>query len=107
MMIKDTNVPNDIDIQSLFISAKQFLSIAESSKLKDKEITTLICAGIQDLERCGVNTSLQDSLIETAILMFVKSNFGNVNIKEKELARRSYDSLSITLASSSFYRKEE
>ena len=70
--------------------AKQSLSIVETATAKDEEIKMWINAGIADLKRQDIDTEKDDSLIDSAIVMFVKSNFGNVDIKEKELAQRNY-----------------
>lgn len=95
-------------MDDLLIVAKQFLSIVETSTLKDAEINSLIEAGKLELERVNIDVSGRyDSLIETTILMFVKANFGNVNLKEKEYARRSFESLIESLSLSSKYLKAE
>lgn len=95
-------------MDDLLIAAKQFLSIVETSTLKDAEINSLIEAGKLELERVNIDVSGRyDSLIETTILMFVKANFGNVNLKEKEYARRSFESLIESLSLSSKYLKAE
>ena len=39
--------------------------------------------------------------------MFVKSNFGNVNIKEKELAAKVFNNLEQSLSLSEGYKKEK
>lgn len=86
--------------------AKQILSIISTATLKDEEIKLFISAGILELERSGVDTSSFDELITTAIMMYVKANFGNVDIKNKELAQRTFDSLEKSLSQSENYRKE-
>lgn len=84
--------------------AKQSLSIVETATAKDEEIKMWINAGIADLERQGINTKKDNSLIDSAIVMFVKSNFGNVDIKEKELAQRTYNLLCANLGLSIDYK---
>ena len=76
------------------------------SILKDEEIKMLIQAGIADLNRQGIVSSLdtKDSLVKSAIVMFVKANFGNVDIKEKELAQRTYSLLCNNLSLSEDYK---
>ena len=85
---------------------KQCLSIVETATLKDEEIKMLIQAGIADLVRQGINASedTEDSLVKSAIVMFVKANFGNVDIKEKELAQRTYSLLCANLGLSEDYK---
>ena len=89
--------------------AKQCLSIVETATLKDEEIKMLIQAGIADLKRQGIKTSedTSDSLIKSAIIMFVKANFGNVDIKEKELAQRTYGLLCANLSLSEDYKESD
>lgn len=86
---------------------KQSLSIIETATLKDKEIKMLIQAGIADLNRQGIvaSVSTEDSLVQSAIVMFVKANFGNVDIKEKELAQRTYSHLCANLSLTEEYRE--
>ena len=88
---------------------KQSLSIIETATLKDKEIEMLIQAGIADLNRQGILASVntKDSLIKSAIVMFVKANFGNVDIKEKELAQRTYGLLCANLGLSEGYKESD
>lgn len=85
---------------------KQCLSIVETATLKDEEIKMWIQAGIADLGRQGIVVSVgtTDSLVQSAIVMFVKSNFGNVDIKEKELAQRTYSLLCNNLSLSEDYK---
>ena len=92
-------------MEELLKKAKQCLSIVETSTFKDEEIEMLINAGIKDLDRQDINTKLEDDLVNAAIIMFVKANFGNVNIKEKELAKNTYILLCNNLSLSSEYRK--
>lgn len=96
-------------MEELLILAKQCLSIVSTAILKDKEIKMLIQAGIADLKRQGIKASedTKDSLIKSAIMMFVKSNFGNVDVKDKELAQKAYILLCANLGSSQDYLEEE
>lgn len=93
-------------MEKLLKLAKQCLSIVETSTLKDEEIKMWIQSGIADLIRQGINASesTEDSLVKSAIVMFVKSNFGNVDIKEKELAQRTYSLLCNNLSLSEKYK---
>ena len=93
-------------MEELLKLVKQCLSIVETATLKDKEIEMLIQAGIADLKRQGIVASetTTDSLVQSAIVMFVKANFGNVDIKEKELAQRTYSFLCANLGLSEDYK---
>lgn len=96
-------------MEELIRLTKQSLSIISSATLKDDEIELLIKAGIADLKRLGIDASemTKDSLIQSAIIMFVKSNFGNTDIKEKELAQKTYSLLCNNLSLSSEYKIKE
>ena len=86
---------------------KQCLSIVETSTYKDDEIRLLIKMAISDLKRQGIDVNVNDSLIQGTIAMFVKANFGMVDIKEKELAQRMYNLLCNNLSLSSEYKEAE
>ena len=96
-------------MEELLKTAKQCLSIVETATLKDEEIKMWIQSGIADLIRQGINASedTEDSLVKSAIVMFVKANFGNVDIKEKELAQRTYSLLCNNLSLSEKYKIKE
>ena len=101
-------------MNNLLKQAKQFLSIVETSTLKDEEIKLLIRSAILELERSGIDTKYNystdeeqfDSLITTAIMFYVKSTFGNVDIKEKEYALRTFNTLEQSLSLSDGYIKK-
>lgn len=86
---------------------KQCLSIVETSTYKDDEIRLLIKMAMSDLKRQGIDVNVNDSLIQGTIAMFVKANFGMVDIKEKELAQRTYNLLCNNLSLSSEYKEAE
>ena len=94
------------DIKKL---AKQCASIVETATLKDKEIELWINAGINDLKRQGIDVEnkLSDSLVQGAIIMFFKWNFGMTDIKEKELAKETYNLLCNNLSLSPEYKIKE
>lgn len=87
--------------------AKQCLSIVDTSTLKDREIELWLKAAIQDLKRQGIDVinKSNNSLVQGAIIMFVKANFGMVDIKEKELAQRTYSFLCNNLSLSSEFKE--
>ena len=99
-------------MEDLIRTAKQFLSIIETATVKDSEITTLVTAGLLELKRAGINVEHNktsegyDSLIKTALMFFVKSKFGNVDIKEKELSAKTFNLLEQSLSLSEGYKGE-
>lgn len=96
-------------MEGLLQKAKECLSIVQSATLKDSEITMLITAAIADLERQGIVVDLKtpNELVTVAIMMFVKGNFGNVDIKNKELAQKTYTLLCCNLSLSSEYKESD
>ena len=92
-------------MNELLSLTKQCLSIIETSTVKDDEIEMWIKAGIADLIRQGIEANTSNELVKSAIVMFVKSNFGFVDIKEKELAQRTYSLLCCNLGLSSEYKE--
>lgn len=85
---------------------KETLSIVSTAKAKDTELDMLIEAAKLDLERQGIIADDENTLVQCAIAMFVKGNFGNVDIKEKELAQKTYSLLCNNLGLSSDYKEE-
>ena len=94
-------------MNELLRAAKQSLSIVETATLKDEEIQMLINAAREDLRRQGINPDTENELIKSSIIMFVKANFGNVDIKEKELAQNRYSLLCNQLGLSSDYKESD
>ena len=93
-------------MENLLALAKQTLSIVSTATAKDEEIKALIQAGILDMQRRGIDVSATDTnqLKISTIMMFVKGHFGNVEIKEKELAQQTYELLCLNLSLSEEYR---
>lgn len=99
-------------MDDLLLKAKQTLSIIPTATAKDEEIKTLINAAVLDMQRQGIavtiptNEESMDDLVVCTIMMFVKGNFGNVEIKEKELAQRTYKLLCTNLSLSNTYNED-
>ncbi len=102
--LKVSNVVASTDLKDL---AKECLSITKGSTLKNNEIIMLINAAVLDIERQGIDVEnhIQDGIIQGAIIMFVKSNFGMVDIKEKEVSQKAYINICNNLSLSSDYKK--
>lgn len=98
-------ISNSHEMKSL---VKQCLSIINTSTVKDEEIVMWIDAAVSDMIRQDVDVSnnISDGLIQGAIVMFVKWNFGMFDIKEKELAQKTYMQLMNNLSLSSKYKLE-
>lgn len=89
----------------LLTLAKQCLSIVSTATAKDQEIQMLIQAGQSDMERQGIEVDTTNDLVKATIMMYVKANFGNTDIKEKELAQRTYILLCKNLGLSEDYQE--
>ena len=96
-------------MEELLKKAKQCLSIVQSATSKDEEISMLINSAIEDLTRLGIEASkdTESELVKSAIMMYVKANFGNTDIKEKEYARDAYSRLCCNLGFSSDYKESD
>lgn len=92
---------------NLLAIAKETLSIISTSTAKNNEINMLIEASKEDLDRQGIDVDTTKNMVVTAIMMFVKGHFGNVDIKEKELAQETYKLLCTNLSLSQEYLKGE
>lgn len=107
--IKDLKMCDVVIKTNLKKLAKECLSLIDTSTLKDNEIFLFINAGVLDMKRQGidVDTKIQDYLIQAAIIMFVKANFGMVDIKEKQQAQDTYIQICNNLSLSSDYKIKE
>ena len=79
-------------------------SVSENSNAKDEEFRLLINAAREDLIRLNIKDDTSKKLIQQAIVLYVKGNWGNTKIDEKELSLQRYDSLCNNLRLSSEYR---
>lgn len=107
--VKNLQISNVISNTSEFKSLmKQCLSIVSTATAKDDEIVMWINGAISDMVRLNIDVAgnIADGLIQGAIVMFVKSNFGMTDIKEKELAQRTYTQICTNLSLSSNYKLE-
>lgn len=107
--VRDLQISNVIsNVNEFKTLVKQCLSIIDAVTIKDEEIVMWINAGISDLVRQGIDVAshLDDGLIQGAIVMFVKGNFGFVEEKEKKLAQETYIKICHNLSLSSNYKLE-
>lgn len=107
--VKNLQISNIISNTSEFKAlVKQCLSIVSTSTVKDDEIVMWINAGISDMVRQGIDVAnnISDGLVQGAIVMFVKSNFGMTDIKEKENAQKTYIQIVGQLSLSEKYKLE-
>lgn len=105
--VKNLQISNIIASSTSEMNAivKQCLSILPSDEFKDGEIELLINAGASDLVRQGIDVenNISDGLVQGAIVMYVKANFGMVDINEKKLAWDRYKQTITNLSLSQQY----
>lgn len=104
--IRDLQISNIIANASEFKGLmKQCLSIAPTSTVKDEEIVMWINAGVSDMIRQGIDvaSNITDGLVQGAIVMYVKSNFGFIEESEKKIAEERYNQTVINLSLSQKY----
>lgn len=94
---------------NLLDKAKEVLSILPTSTSKDNEIQMLINSAIKDMNRLNINVAdnINDDLIVSAIMMYVKAYFGNTNVREKELCQKSYSLFLSNIANTQEYLSED
>lgn len=95
--------------KSLINLVKECLSISSTSTAKDSEINMWITACKEDLRRQGINVDFQrdsEPLIQSAIVMYVKANYGATEINQKELCLKTYNLLCNNLSLSSGYKED-
>ena len=92
-------------MEKLLKLVKLSLSISEESIIKDDEIKLNIKSAIKDIERQGIRVDIENPLIISTIVMFVKGNFGNTDIKQKEYSLKAYNSLCCNLSLSTDYKE--
>lgn len=103
--LKDLKVVT-IQSSNMMGLVKKSLSIPTSSTYKDDEILMLINAALMDLERqkIDVENNIDNGLIQGAICMYVKANFGMVDDREKEISQKNYDRACTNLSLSAEYK---
>lgn len=107
--VKNLKIDDIIKNTDLTKLTKQCLSVVDTSTLKDGEIKLFINAGYLDMQRQGIDTAnnIENDLVQSAIVMYVKANFGMCEIKEKNLAQERYMQICNNLSLSSDYKLKE
>ena len=72
---------------------KECLGIISTATLKDNEINLLIEAAKADLDRVGITYDNDNPLHQTAVVQFVKANFGMTDVETKEKCLHIYNLL--------------
>ena len=69
---------------------KECLGIVSTATLKDNEITMLIDAAKADFARVGISYDNENPMHQTAVVNFVKGNFGMVDTDTKNQCLQIY-----------------
>lgn len=108
--VRDLQVSNIIsNTHEMKTLVKECLSIASASTAKDEEIVMWISAAVEDLLRNDIDVAgnLSNGLIQGAIVMYVKANFGNGEQEEKDRCERTYKQTLTNLSLSQKFLLEE
>lgn len=89
----------------LLTIVKESLSIIQTATAKDNELNMWIESAKLELARQGIEVDLSNNLVVSAIVLYVKGTFGNVDIKEKELALKTYNLMCQNLGLSKDYKE--
>lgn len=74
--------------------------------IKDAEIKLYLKSGIKDIERQGIRANLDNPLVISALIMFFKSFWPDMDKAEKENSKIAYNTLCSNLSLSSDYKEE-
>lgn len=78
------------DISTILSLAKETLGIVSTATAVDNSLSMIINAGVDDMERAGVNVDLTNALCQNALITYVKANYGISNPIDKEKYLNSY-----------------
>lgn len=81
------------NLTTIISLVKNCLGIVESATIKDSEITLLVNTAIADMTRLAIDEDLTNPLYQSAIVQYVKGNFGMTNEATKQLCMQSYNLL--------------
>jgi hypothetical protein len=86
---------------------KESVSLVSTATAKDNVLEMWINAAKKDMKRLGiaVDAKIEDELVRSTIVLFVKSNFGNTDPKEKESCHELYKIHLAELSNSPEYKE--
>lgn len=94
-------------LNELVILAKETLGIVATATAKDNSLEMIISAGIDDMQRAGIDIDLDNKLIQNALMTYVKANFGISNPQDKERFLQAYQLYLAELSLSENYKEEQ
>ena len=92
--------------QKLLALAKETLGIVSTATAKDNSLEMIIEAGIKDMQRAGVEVNTDNSLVQNALMTYVKANFGTSNPNDKAKFMEAYQLYLSELSLSDGYKEE-
>lgn len=95
---------NEVNLLGL---AKETLGIVASATAKDTSLQMIIDAAIKDMTRAGVTVDTTNTLVQNAIMTYVKANFGISNPDEKAKFLEAYQLYLAELSLSEGYKEVE
>ena len=93
---------NEVNLLAL---AKETLGIVASATAKDTSLQMIIDAGIADMTRAGVDVDVTNTLVQNALMTYVKANFGISNPDEKAKFLSAYQLYLAELSLSDGYKE--
>ena len=93
--------------QELIALAKETLGIVATATAKDNSLEMIINAGINDMTRTGIDVDLDNTLVQNALMTYVKANFGISNPQDKERFLEAYQLFLAELSLSEGYKEVE
>lgn len=93
------------NINTLVALAKETLGIVSTATAKDNSLQMIIEAGINDMQRAGVQVDINNTLVQNALMTYVKANFGISNPTDKEKFMQAYQLYLADLSLSDGYKE--
>lgn len=93
---------NEVNLLAL---AKETLGIVATATAKDNSLQMIIDAGILDMTRAGVEVDTTNTLVQNALMTYVKANFGISNPDEKAKFLEAYQLYLSELSLSEGYKE--
>ena len=95
------------ELDNLVALAKETLGIVSTATAKDNSLEMIIGAGIDDMTRAGVDVDLNNTLVQNALMTYVKANFGISNPTDKAKFLEAYQLFLAELSLSEGYKESE
>lgn len=102
-----SNGTNENELDNLVALAKETLGIVSTATAKDNSLEMIIGAGIDDMTRAGVDVDLDNTLVQNALMAYVKANFGISNPTDKAKFLEAYQLFLAELSLSEGYKESE